>query len=30
MICGKKTILTKPQTYINLSGEAVREISNYY
>lgn len=29
-INGKKVILVKPQTYMNLSGEAVREIVDYY
>ncbi|SMB86499.1 peptidyl-tRNA hydrolase [Desulfonispora thiosulfatigenes DSM 11270] len=27
---GKKVLLVKPQTYMNLSGEAVRELINYY
>lgn len=30
MIDGQKVILAKPQTYMNLSGEAVRELVNYY
>ena len=30
MIEGQKVILAKPVTYMNLSGEAVREISDYY
>ncbi len=30
MIEGQKVILAKPLTYMNLSGEAVREISDYY
>ena len=30
MIEGEKVILAKPVTYMNLSGEAVREISDYY
>ena len=30
MIEGEKVILAKPLTYMNLSGEAVREISDYY
>ena len=29
-IQGEKTILLKPQTYMNLSGESVREIVNFY
>lgn len=29
-IGGKKVILVKPQTYMNLSGESVREIADYY
>jgi peptidyl-tRNA hydrolase len=29
-IKGEKVILLKPQTYMNLSGESVREISNFY
>ncbi|WP_032123590.1 aminoacyl-tRNA hydrolase [Clostridium amazonitimonense] len=29
-IDGKKTILLKPTTYMNLSGESVREIVNFY
>lgn len=27
---GKKVILAQPQTYMNLSGESVRELSDYY
>lgn len=27
---GKKVMLVKPQTYMNLSGESLREIVNYY
>src|SRR5690625_4273897 len=27
---GKKIILVKPQTYMNLSGQAVKEIINFY
>ena len=27
---GQKVILVKPQTYMNLSGECVREIVDYY
>lgn len=27
---GKKIMLVKPQTYMNLSGDALREIMNYY
>lgn len=30
MICGEKVLLAKPQTYMNLSGEAVRALSDYY
>ena len=30
MIGGEKVILVKPLTYMNLSGEAVREICSYY
>ena len=30
MIEGNKVILVKPQTYMNLSGESVRELGNYY
>ena len=30
MIGGEKVILVKPQTFINLSGEAVRELNDYY
>ena len=30
VIEGVKVILAKPQTYMNLSGEAVRELINYY
>lgn len=29
-LAGQKVLLVKPQTYMNLSGEAVREIMNYY
>lgn len=29
-ISGQKTLLVKPQTYMNLSGEAIREIVDYY
>lgn len=29
-ILGKKVILTKPQTYMNLSGEAVRSLVDFY
>lgn len=29
-ICGEKVILVKPQTYMNLSGEAIREIADWY
>ena len=30
MIAGHKVILAKPMTYMNLSGESVRELVNYY
>ncbi len=30
VILGKKVILLKPQTYMNLSGESVREIADFY
>lgn len=30
MINGHKVILAKPQTYMNLSGESVRELMDYY
>ena len=30
MIAGQKVILAKPMTYMNLSGESVRELVNYY
>lgn len=29
-ISGRKTLLVKPQTYMNLSGEALREVVEYY
>ena len=29
-ISGQKALLVKPQTYMNLSGEAIREIVSYY
>src|SRR4051812_25128032 len=29
-IAGEKTVLTAPQTFMNLSGEAVREVRNWY
>lgn len=29
-ISGHKVMLVKPQTFMNLSGEAIREIMNYY
>ena len=30
LYCGEKVILAKPQTYMNLSGESVRELLSYY
>lgn len=30
IIQGKKVILLKPQTYMNLSGESILEIKNFY
>ena len=30
IIAGQKVLLVKPQTYMNLSGESVREIMDYY
>lgn len=30
VICGQKVILAKPQTYMNLSGESVRSLLDYY
>ena len=30
IIGGRKVILAKPQTYMNLSGESVRELMDYY
>lgn len=30
MIGGKKTLLLKPMTYMNLSGESIRAVMNYY
>ncbi len=29
-ISGQKVLLVKPQTYMNLSGQSVREVMNYY
>lgn len=29
-VSGRKCILAKPQTYMNLSGESVRELTDYY
>ena len=30
MIGGQKVLLVKPQTYMNLSGESVRSLLDYY
>lgn len=30
IICGRKVILAKPQTYMNLSGESIRGLADYY
>lgn len=30
MIAGEKVLLVKPQTYMNLSGESLREVMDYY
>ena len=30
VVCGLKVIITKPMTFMNLSGEAVSAIANYY
>ena len=30
IIAGEKVIVAKPQTYMNLSGESVREIADWY
>ncbi len=30
VICGKRVMLVKPQTYMNLSGESIREILKFY
>lgn len=30
VVAGQKCILAKPQTYMNLSGESVRELADYY
>lgn len=30
IIAGEKVVLVKPQTYMNLSGECVREVMDYY
>ena len=30
MVSGRKVILVKPQTYMNLSGESLREVFDYY
>ena len=29
-VAGEKVLLVKPQTYMNLSGESLREVMNYY
>lgn len=29
-ICGERVIIAKPQTYMNLSGESIREIVSFY
>ena len=29
-ICGKKVLLMKPQTYMNLSGDAIAQAANFY
>ena len=29
-IAGQKVMLVKPQTYMNLSGESIREVMNFY
>lgn len=30
MICGQKVILAKPLTFMNLSGESIRQLADYY
>lgn len=30
IICGRKVLLAKPQTYMNLSGESIRGLLDYY
>ena len=30
MIAGQKVILAKPQTYMNLSGESIKSLTDYY
>ena len=30
IICGEKVIIAKPQTYMNLSGESIRDIVKFY
>ena len=30
IVAGKKVLLVKPQTYMNLSGESLREVMDYY